>query len=150
MRGTGYDQAFTYSYSRREQTYAGLFFKDDVEETVKSKRYVPANFCKISYFLLFIFQYILLWPIFIFCYSQSVIVVSCIFLFPSDFSILFCAISFTFYCNIKFPSAIKYLKKVRVQTKYFLFYQRLYQINISDHIMSYQYFLKCSSIFRIF
>ena len=34
----GYDQAFTYSYSRREQTYAGLFYEDDVPEDVKSRR----------------------------------------------------------------------------------------------------------------
>jgi len=34
----GYDQAFTYSYSRREQTYAGLFYQDDVPEETKAKR----------------------------------------------------------------------------------------------------------------
>lgn len=38
LREVGYDQAFTYSYSRREQTYAGLFLKDDVSEVVKSRR----------------------------------------------------------------------------------------------------------------
>lgn len=45
MRDVGYDQAFTYAYSRREQTYAGLFFKDDVEESVKASRWVSdSNF----------------------------------------------------------------------------------------------------------
>jgi tRNA A37 methylthiotransferase MiaB len=34
----GFDQAFTYAYSRREQTYAGLFYKDDVDEAVKARR----------------------------------------------------------------------------------------------------------------
>ena len=34
----GYDQAFTYSYSRREQTFAGLFYEDDVPGDVKSRR----------------------------------------------------------------------------------------------------------------
>jgi tRNA A37 methylthiotransferase MiaB len=38
MTEVGYDQAFTYAYSRREQTYAGLFFKDDVEEGTKKRR----------------------------------------------------------------------------------------------------------------
>ena len=38
MRNIGYDQAFTYGYSKREQTYAGLFFKDDVSDVTKSKR----------------------------------------------------------------------------------------------------------------
>jgi len=34
----GFDQAFTYAYSRREQTYAGLFYKDDVDESIKARR----------------------------------------------------------------------------------------------------------------
>jgi tRNA A37 methylthiotransferase MiaB len=34
----GFDQAFTYSYSRRDQTYAGLWYKDDVEPASKSRR----------------------------------------------------------------------------------------------------------------
>jgi len=34
----GFDQAFTYSYSRREQTYAGLFYTDDVPSEVKARR----------------------------------------------------------------------------------------------------------------
>lgn len=34
----GFDQAFTYSYSRREQTYAGLFYQDDVPEATKARR----------------------------------------------------------------------------------------------------------------
>jgi tRNA A37 methylthiotransferase MiaB len=38
MREVGFDQAFTYSYSRREQTYAGLFLKDDVPEETKARR----------------------------------------------------------------------------------------------------------------
>jgi tRNA A37 methylthiotransferase MiaB len=38
MRETGFDQAFTYKYSKREQTYAGLHLKDDVPEEVKSRR----------------------------------------------------------------------------------------------------------------
>lgn len=33
-----FDQAFTYSYSRREQTYAGLFYQDDVNDDVKAER----------------------------------------------------------------------------------------------------------------
>ncbi len=33
-----YDQAFTYSYSKREQTYAGLFYQDDVPEEIKGER----------------------------------------------------------------------------------------------------------------
>ena len=33
-----YDQAFTYSYSKREQTYAGLFYQDDVPEDIKGRR----------------------------------------------------------------------------------------------------------------
>ena len=48
MLGVGYDQAFTYSYSLRELTYAGLSFKDDVEETVKSKRYLSGHFYGMS------------------------------------------------------------------------------------------------------
>ena len=48
MLGVGYDQAFTYSYSLRELTYAGLSFKDDVEETVKSKRYLSGYFYGMS------------------------------------------------------------------------------------------------------
>jgi hypothetical protein len=38
LQEIGYDQAFTYAYSRREQTYAGLFMKDDVPEDIKSRR----------------------------------------------------------------------------------------------------------------
>ena len=38
IRSIGFDQAFTYAYSRREQTYAGLFYKDDVPETTKQRR----------------------------------------------------------------------------------------------------------------
>ena len=38
MREVGYDQAFTYKYSKREQTYAGLHLEDDVPEEVKSRR----------------------------------------------------------------------------------------------------------------
>ena len=38
LEAVQYDQAFTYSYSKREQTYAGLFYLDDVPEAVKSKR----------------------------------------------------------------------------------------------------------------
>ena len=38
LREIGFDQAFTYAYSRREQTYAGLFYKDDVPEHVKAAR----------------------------------------------------------------------------------------------------------------
>jgi len=34
----GFDQAFTYSYSKREQTYAGLFMTDDIPENVKGRR----------------------------------------------------------------------------------------------------------------
>jgi len=34
----GFDQCFTYSYSKREQTYAGLFYADDVSEDVKARR----------------------------------------------------------------------------------------------------------------
>ena len=34
----GFDQAFTYAYSRREQTYAGLFYADDVPAEVKARR----------------------------------------------------------------------------------------------------------------
>jgi len=32
LREVQYDQAFTYAYSRREKTYAGLFYADDVPE----------------------------------------------------------------------------------------------------------------------
>ena len=38
LREVGFDQAFTYSYSRRDQTFAGLFMKDDIDEDVKSMR----------------------------------------------------------------------------------------------------------------
>ena len=38
LREIGFDQTFTYAYSKREQTYAGLFMTDDVEEGVKSQR----------------------------------------------------------------------------------------------------------------
>ena len=38
IKEIGFDQAFTYSYSRREQTYAGLFYKDDVPADVKARR----------------------------------------------------------------------------------------------------------------
>jgi len=38
LRDVSFDQAFTYSYSRREQTYAGLFMSDDVLPEVKSRR----------------------------------------------------------------------------------------------------------------
>ena len=38
LREVGFDQAFTYSYSKREQTYAGLFMQDDVEESTKGRR----------------------------------------------------------------------------------------------------------------
>lgn len=38
VREVGFDQAFTYSYSRREQTYAGLFMQDDVPSDVKARR----------------------------------------------------------------------------------------------------------------
>lgn len=38
LRTVGFDQAFTYKYSRREQTYAGLHLSDDVPEDVKSRR----------------------------------------------------------------------------------------------------------------
>lgn len=38
LREVGFDQAFTYSYSRREQTFAGLFMQDDVCEKDKSRR----------------------------------------------------------------------------------------------------------------
>lgn len=38
LREVGFDQAFTYAYSRREQTYAGLFHQDDVPEPVKARR----------------------------------------------------------------------------------------------------------------
>ena len=38
MQEVGFDQAFTYSYSMREQTYAGLFLEDDVPDDVKSRR----------------------------------------------------------------------------------------------------------------
>lgn len=38
VREVGYDQAFTYKYSRREQTYAGLNMIDSVPEEVKSRR----------------------------------------------------------------------------------------------------------------
>lgn len=38
IKEVGFDQAFTYSYSRREQTYAGLFYKDDVPADVKARR----------------------------------------------------------------------------------------------------------------
>lgn len=34
----GFDQAFTYAYSRREQTYAGLFLQDDVPPETKQRR----------------------------------------------------------------------------------------------------------------
>ena len=38
MTEVGFDQAFTYAYSRREQTYAGLFYADDVPAEVKARR----------------------------------------------------------------------------------------------------------------
>ena len=38
LRDIGYDQAFTYSYSKREQTYAGLFYQDNIPDDVKSRR----------------------------------------------------------------------------------------------------------------
>ena len=38
LREVGFDQAFTYSYSRREQTFAGLFMEDDVQEKDKARR----------------------------------------------------------------------------------------------------------------
>eukprot|EP01039_Chlorochromonas_danica_P001286 gene1286-1404_t len=38
LRTVGFDQAFTYKYSRREQTYAGLHLIDDVPEDIKSRR----------------------------------------------------------------------------------------------------------------
>jgi hypothetical protein len=38
MKSTGYDQAFTYSYSKREQTFAGFFLEDDVAEETKARR----------------------------------------------------------------------------------------------------------------
>ena len=38
LREVQFDQAFTYAYSRREQTYAGLFYQDDVPEEVKARR----------------------------------------------------------------------------------------------------------------
>lgn len=38
LKEVRFDQAFTYAYSRREQTYAGLFYKDDVPESVKASR----------------------------------------------------------------------------------------------------------------
>ena len=38
MQQVEFDQAFTYSYSMREQTYAGLFLEDDVPDHVKSSR----------------------------------------------------------------------------------------------------------------
>jgi hypothetical protein len=38
LKEIGFDQAFTYAYSKREQTYAGLFYEDSVPESVKSAR----------------------------------------------------------------------------------------------------------------
>ena len=38
LRDVGFDQAFTYAYSKREQTYAGLFYADDVPADVKARR----------------------------------------------------------------------------------------------------------------
>lgn len=38
MTAVGFDQAFTYAYSKREQTFAGLFLPDDVPEGVKGGR----------------------------------------------------------------------------------------------------------------
>mmetsp|Transcript_28805 Transcript_28805/g.27590 ORF Transcript_28805/g.27590 Transcript_28805/m.27590 type:complete len:605 (+) Transcript_28805:125-1939(+) len=38
MASVGFDQAFTYAYSRRDQTFAGLFLTDDVPDDVKSRR----------------------------------------------------------------------------------------------------------------
>jgi tRNA A37 methylthiotransferase MiaB len=38
MTQVQFDQAFMYAYSKREQTYAGLFYPDDVPEGVKSSR----------------------------------------------------------------------------------------------------------------
>jgi len=38
LKSVGFDQAFTYSYSRREQTYAGLFLQDDVSVDAKARR----------------------------------------------------------------------------------------------------------------
>ena len=38
LKEVAFDQAFTYSYSRREQTYAGLFYQDDVSDDVKALR----------------------------------------------------------------------------------------------------------------
>lgn len=38
LQKVGFDQAFTYAYSRRDQTFAGLFLEDDVPEDVKSRR----------------------------------------------------------------------------------------------------------------
>ena len=38
MTEVGFDQTFTYSYSKREQTYAGLFYQDDVPEAIKGRR----------------------------------------------------------------------------------------------------------------
>lgn len=38
LRTVGFDQAFTYAYSKREQTFAGLFLPDDVPEDVKGRR----------------------------------------------------------------------------------------------------------------
>jgi hypothetical protein len=38
VRELSIDQAFTYAYSKREQTYAGLFYEDDVATETKSRR----------------------------------------------------------------------------------------------------------------
>ena len=38
VREVGYDQAFTYSYSLRAQTYAGLHLRDDVAPHIKARR----------------------------------------------------------------------------------------------------------------
>ena len=40
IRDIGYDQAFTYKYSKRQQTFAGLHLNDDVPELIKSKRFI--------------------------------------------------------------------------------------------------------------
>jgi hypothetical protein len=38
VREVQFDQAFTYSYSRREQTFAGLFYQDNVDDADKARR----------------------------------------------------------------------------------------------------------------
>jgi tRNA A37 methylthiotransferase MiaB len=53
VRQVGFDQAFTYSYSKREQTYAGLFYNDDVGAQEKQRRlqvrYINLNCVTLRY-----------------------------------------------------------------------------------------------------